>query len=116
MILLVLYAVGIPVHVSTALFVLLAVNLAIAIPAAPGNLGSHELGAALALTTLHVTHERAFAFAILYHGVQIVALLVAWSVQTLVSQMAAASHGTPRLSEAIEGAASHREAVGDGIE
>jgi uncharacterized membrane protein YbhN (UPF0104 family) len=116
MILLVLYAVGIPVQLSTALFVLLAVNLAIAIPAAPGNLGSHELGAALALTTIHVTHERAFAFAILYHGVQIVTLLVAWTVQTLVGQMVAASpHETPRLSEAIEGAASHRGALGDGV-
>src|SRR6516164_599754 len=33
-------AVGIPLHLEAALLVLLAVNLAVVIPAAPGNLGS----------------------------------------------------------------------------
>jgi len=48
-------AVGIPLHLEAALLVLLAVNLAIVIPAAPGNLGSLELGAAFALTTVPAT-------------------------------------------------------------
>ncbi|HEX8795503.1 MAG TPA: lysylphosphatidylglycerol synthase transmembrane domain-containing protein [Polyangiaceae bacterium] len=89
MILLVLHSVGIPAHLEAALFVLLSVNLAIAIPAAPGNLGSHELGAGLALTTLHVAEAPAAAFAILYHGVQIAMLLVAWSAGTVVTSLVA---------------------------
>lgn len=79
LILLVMGSVGIPLHLEAAMLVLLAVNLAIAIPAAPGNIGSLELGAAFALTTVHVSEAPAAAFAILYHGVQIVVLLLAWS-------------------------------------
>jgi uncharacterized membrane protein YbhN (UPF0104 family) len=80
--------VGIPLHLEAALLVLLAVNLAIAIPAAPGNLGSLELGAALPLTTvLHVPEASAAAFALLYHGVQIATLLIAWSAGTVLTAL-----------------------------
>lgn len=87
LILVVMRSVGIPPHLEAALLVLLAVNLAIAIPAAPGNLGSHELGAGLALTTLHVPEAPAAAFAILYHGVQIATLLLAWSAGTIMTSV-----------------------------
>lgn len=87
MILVVMRSVGIPMHLEFALFVLLAVNLAIAIPAAPGNLGSHELGTGLALMTLHVAQAPAAAFAILYHGVQIATLLLAWSAGTVLMSL-----------------------------
>lgn len=87
MILMVMRSVGIPLHLEFALFVLLAVNLAIAIPAAPGNFGTHELGAGLALTTLHVDEAPAAAFAILYHGVQIATLLLAWSAGTILTAL-----------------------------
>lgn len=89
LILMVMRSVGIPLHLEAALLVLLAVNLAIAIPAAPGNLGSLELGAAFALTTVHVSEAPAAAFAILYHGVQIVTLLLAWSAGTLLTSLRA---------------------------
>ncbi len=75
-----MHAVAIPVHLEAALLVLLVVNLAIAIPAAPGNIGTHELATTFALTTLGVQQERAAAFAILYHGVQIVPLIVVSSL------------------------------------
>ena len=87
LILVVMRSVGIPLHLEAALLVLLAVNLAIAIPAAPGNLGSLELGAAFALTTVHVSEAPAAAFAILYHGVQIVTLLLAWSAGTVLTSL-----------------------------
>jgi len=87
LILVVMRAVGIPLHLEAALLVLLAVNLAIAIPAAPGNIGSLELGAAFALTTVHVPETPAAAFAILYHGVQIVTLLLAWSTGTVLTTL-----------------------------
>jgi hypothetical protein len=69
-------AVAIPVHLDEPLLVLLAVNLAIAIPAAPGNIGTLELAATFALTTRGVPQERAAAFSLLYHGVQLVPLVV----------------------------------------
>ncbi len=87
LILVVMRSVGIPLHLEAALLVLLAVNLAIAIPAAPGNIGSLELGAAFALTTVHVPETPAAAFAILYHGVQIVTLLLAWSAGTVLTSL-----------------------------
>jgi uncharacterized membrane protein YbhN (UPF0104 family) len=71
-----MHAVAIPVRLDAALLVLLVVNLAIAIPAAPGNIGTLELAATFALTTRGVQPERAAAFALLYHGVQIVPLIV----------------------------------------
>jgi uncharacterized membrane protein YbhN (UPF0104 family) len=88
LILVVMRAVGIPLHIEAALLVLLAVNLAIAIPAAPGNIGSLELGAAFPLThVMHVAEAPAAAFAILYHGVQIATLLVAWTAGTVLTSL-----------------------------
>jgi hypothetical protein len=72
----VMRAVAIPVRLDAALLVLLLVNLAIAIPAAPGNIGTLELAATFAMTTRGVPQERAAAFALLYHGVQLVPLIV----------------------------------------
>ena len=82
LILVVMHSLGLPVHVSSALLVLLAANVAIAIPTAPGNVGALELGVAFALTRLGVPSERAAAFAILYHGVQLATLLTVWLVGT----------------------------------
>jgi uncharacterized membrane protein YbhN (UPF0104 family) len=79
----VLHALDVPVHLDAVLLVLLMVNLAVAVPAAPGNLGTFELGASFALTTLGVPTERAAAFALLYHGVQIVPLTAVWGIVSL---------------------------------
>jgi uncharacterized membrane protein YbhN (UPF0104 family) len=87
LILVVLYAMALPVRLEAALLVLLAANLAIAIPAAPGNVGSLELGVGLALTFLHVPAERAAAFAIVYHGVQLATLLAVWSAGAAITAL-----------------------------
>ena len=68
-----LKAVGLPMSYSTALLVLLAVNLALAFPIAPpGNIGTIEVGATLALVGLGVPKEQALAFGIVYHVLQVV--------------------------------------------
>lgn len=71
---LVLYAVGVPVSWGSCALVLLSVNLAITVPS-PGHFGTLEAGAIAALDALGVGMERATAFALLYHAMQIVPLL-----------------------------------------
>lgn len=66
-------AVGLRLPVSAAFFVLLAVNLALALPfAPPGNVGTLEVGATLALVGFGVPKEQALAFGIVYHVLQVV--------------------------------------------
>jgi uncharacterized protein (TIRG00374 family) len=68
-----LRAVGLRLPVSAAFVVLLAVNLALALPfAPPGNVGTLEVGAALALVGFGVPKEQAVAFGIVYHVLQVV--------------------------------------------
>jgi uncharacterized membrane protein YbhN (UPF0104 family) len=68
-----LRAVGLQLPLASTLLVLLAVNIALAVPVAtPANLGTLEIGAMLALVELGVTKERALAFAVCYHLLQIV--------------------------------------------
>lgn len=74
---LVLYAVGAEPSLSAGLLVLLITNLAIALPVTPGNLGAHELGSALALKMIGVQVEVATAFALLYHGLHVIPVLLA---------------------------------------
>lgn len=73
---LVLYAVGVPVPLAAGLLILLTINMAIAVPGMPGHLGTMELGALVALELLHVPREQGLSFALLYHGVQVIPLLV----------------------------------------
>jgi hypothetical protein len=67
-----MHAVGITLPLSACLVVLAAVNLMIAVPIAPGNLGTLEIGATLGLRGYGVANEKALAFAICYHALQIV--------------------------------------------
>jgi uncharacterized membrane protein YbhN (UPF0104 family) len=69
-------AMGLQVPLSACLVVLLAVNLALAIPfAPPGNVGTLELGASLALMGFGVPKEKALAFGVVYHLLQIVPIV-----------------------------------------
>jgi glycosyltransferase 2 family protein len=72
----VLRAVGVTASPAGAALVLLAVNIAIAIPT-PANAGTLELGAVVALHALGVEPGRAFAFAVLYHAAQVLPVLAA---------------------------------------
>lgn len=74
---LVLLSVGVPGGLGAALLVLLSVNLAVAVPISPGNAGTHELGAILALTLLGVGRPQAAAFALIYHASQSLPLVLA---------------------------------------
>src|SRR5262249_18318170 len=76
-VLLVFSAVGIKAPPAVGLLVLLGVNVAILIPTAPGNLGALEIGAIAALDLVGVPRAPAGAFAILYHAVQAIPLLIA---------------------------------------
>jgi uncharacterized membrane protein YbhN (UPF0104 family) len=75
---LVMDSVSVPVRIEAVLLVVMLVNLAVAVGGAPGNVGSFELGAAFALTTLGVADEKGAAFGMLYHLVQVVPLLLVW--------------------------------------
>ncbi len=56
---------------ATCALVLLGVNVAILVPATPANAGTLELGAIVALGVAGVSTERATAFALLYHVMQL---------------------------------------------
>lgn len=72
----VLHAVDVEISMSSALFVLLIINLSIAVPTTPANIGPLQLGALLATRMLGIPSEPALAFALLYHAVQIFPLLL----------------------------------------
>jgi uncharacterized protein (TIRG00374 family) len=81
-------AVGLRAPLSASFLVLLAVNLALAFPfAPPGNMGTLEVGATLALVEVGIAKSRALAFALCYHFLQVIpigilGLLLAWSART----------------------------------
>lgn len=76
-VMLVMYALDIAVSWPAALLVLFVVNVAIALPSTPGQLGTHELGALIPLVDiLGVAKEPAIAFALVYHATQILPTLV----------------------------------------
>jgi len=68
----VIRAVGVTAPAASGLLVILAVNLAIAVPAVPGNLGTFELGAVVGLRPYGVPTELGLAVGLLYHLAQVV--------------------------------------------
>jgi glycosyltransferase 2 family protein len=64
------------ISTSGALFVLFIINLSIAAPTTPANIGPLQLGALLATRMLGIPSEPALAFALLYHAIQIFPLLL----------------------------------------
>ncbi len=67
----VMRAVAVSAPAASGLLVLLAVNLAIAVPVVPGNLGTFELGALAALQPFGVAAELGLAVGLLYHMAQV---------------------------------------------
>jgi len=66
-------AVGLNLPFTAAFLTLLAVNLALAFPfAPPGNIGTLEVGATIALVGFGVPKEQALAFGLVYHFLQVV--------------------------------------------
>ena len=73
---LVLKALAIDVPWATPALVLLGANLAIAIPSTPGQLGALEAGVVAALAIVKVTPAHALAFALVYHVMQLVPIVL----------------------------------------
>lgn len=67
-----MHAVGIDLPVGSWVSVLLAINVAIALPSTPAQVGVLEAGAVLALATFGVPTGQAMAFAVLYHAAHVV--------------------------------------------
>lgn len=76
MISLVANAVGIDLSIPAALLILFTLNLAITAPSTPGGIGALEVGVLAATRLLGIADEPAFAFALLYHSLQIVPLVI----------------------------------------
>ncbi len=76
MIELVLHAARIDLPLGAAALLLFAINVAIAIPTTPGQLGVLELGAMLGLRLLHAPESESLVFAVAYHALQVVPILV----------------------------------------
>lgn len=69
---LVLGAMGLPTGLGTAVVVLVGINLAIAIPGPPANLGTYEAGVVVSLTALGVSMDAALSFGLFYHALHAV--------------------------------------------
>jgi len=77
MVMAVLYAVDIHVPIAAGVLILFTLNLTIAIPSTPAQVGALEVGALAAIDILGVNHEAGLAFALLYHAVQVIPLVIA---------------------------------------
>ncbi len=73
---LVIWALGVPAPVHAGIVILLTVNLAIAIPAAPANAGTLELGAITAFELLGLGRDTGLAFGLVYHSAQVIPILI----------------------------------------
>ena len=74
---LVLYAVGVDVPLGAGLIVLFGLNLAIALPSTPAQLGALEVGALAGCKLLGIADAPALAFALIYHALMVVPTLAA---------------------------------------
>ncbi len=77
MIHLVILSFGIHLSPLAALMTLLAVNIAIMIPAAPGSLGTFELSVVLALGFFGIEKSLALSIALTYHFIQLIPVTIA---------------------------------------
>ena len=110
-----LKSLGLSAGLTTSLLVFAAVNLAIAVPSTPANLGALEAGAALALVATGVAHDAAVAFALLYRAVQWLPITLAGGA---IWAWRAAGASRVRLSRRAAGqrTASRSRALGNAIE
>jgi uncharacterized protein (TIRG00374 family) len=104
-----LAAFHLPYSASRAMAVLFGVNLALAMPAPPANLGNFELGAGVALVGLGADRDQAAAFALGLHALQVLPTLLMGALALLrfrKKQLAAAAHVAAHPSEIEEAVSS----------
>jgi len=100
-----LAAFHLPHGIVPAMAVLFGVNLALAIPAPPANLGNFELGAGFALVALGGERDQAAAFALGLHALQVIPTVLMGGLFLLRfrrRQLAAAAHVAAHPSEVEE--------------
>jgi uncharacterized membrane protein YbhN (UPF0104 family) len=100
-----LNAFHLPHGIPQAMAVLFGINLALAVPAPPANLGNFELGAGFALVALGGRTDEAAAFALGFHAMQVLPTLVIGGSALLRfrgRQLAAAAHVAAHPSEVEE--------------
>lgn len=85
------HAVDVPLPLLSSALVLLAINVGIALPGTPGHVGTMELAAGAALTAYGATREAALSFALLYHSVQVIPVLMAAALNVLFRRCAQAA-------------------------
>jgi uncharacterized protein (TIRG00374 family) len=90
-----LRSLGLPSDVGTCVTVYAGINLAIAVPATPGQIGAMEAGASLALVARGVPNAAAIAFGVVFRVAQSVPALLAGGVLWLRRDLSArfANHG-----------------------
>jgi uncharacterized membrane protein YbhN (UPF0104 family) len=76
-VMLVMAAVGAQPSFANALVVLIFINLFIAAPSTPAQVGAFEAGGVFALSTLGVDKEKALAFGVIYHFMQAIPVTLA---------------------------------------
>ena len=107
MVMAVFYALDLHLPIAAGLLSLFALNLAIAVPSTPAQVGALEGGAITALVLLDVNREAAAAFALLYHALQVIPLIAAGLIFELRLVLgrdgdpAAAATGDPAASDAL---------------
>ncbi len=77
------YAVGVHVNLWVAFLVILAIDVALIVPTTPGGLGPFEAATVFALALAGFTPERALAFALAYHAIQVLPTMLAGGVAFL---------------------------------
>lgn len=92
---LIMSAVGIPPSFWGAAFMLLVLNIGIALPSTPAQLGIFEAACVGGFALLGVPQEKALAFAILYHVMQIIPV-------TIYGGIMLARYGIPRETPTAE--------------
>jgi|GEM_PF-1320599 len=91
----VLYAVDVHLPVAAGILILFSLNLTIMVPSTPAQVGALEVGALAALDLLHVGHEQALAFALLYHTLQVIPLIAVGLIFELRLVLGREDQGTP---------------------
>jgi hypothetical protein len=103
---LVLRAMGLTLPWPATLLILLTLNLAVTVPAAPGQIGTFEVGALLAFDLLGVPRAEGLAFALVYHAIQAVPLALIGLVELrLVRELGARAQRDPDPTDAAAPAA-----------
>ncbi len=70
------YGLGSPLSIFKAFMIVAAVNVAIAVPSTPGNIGTFQIGAMTMMAFLGVPKTQSLSLAILYHLIQLVPTIV----------------------------------------